>query len=50
MWPDWHDAVLVCGLAATCGGLWMIWEPLALVAAGAVILWMALPPRGPFIR
>lgn len=43
------DVLILVGLALVSVGLWHVWRPLALVVAGAVLLWVFLPPRPPFI-
>ena len=38
------------GLGALTAGIWMVSRPWALIVAGALLLWMFLPPRPPFIE
>jgi hypothetical protein len=43
------EASLALGLLLLTGGLWVWLGPVALAAPGAVIVWMALPARRPFV-
>lgn len=47
---DGGDVLLVVGLILVTCGLWDISRPAALVTVGAVLIWIALPPRSPFLR
>jgi hypothetical protein len=38
---DKRDIAFVGGAACVVGGLWAIWWPVALVAAGVGLIWLA---------
>ena len=44
-----EELVLCAGLALVAGGFWLVWTPGALLAPGAVLVWLSLPPRRPFV-
>lgn len=44
------EIVLTCGLGLLTAGLWTLCGWSALIAPGAVLTWMALPGRAPFVR
>jgi Na+-transporting methylmalonyl-CoA/oxaloacetate decarboxylase beta subunit len=44
------DVMILLGLLLVGVGLWRIYQPLALVAIGAVLLWTFLPARPPWIE
>lgn len=39
---DVRDCTLMVGLCLMGGGLWLVWEPLALIVPGAVIVYVAM--------
>ena len=43
------EALFVAALVLLTTGLWSVIGSAALVAPGAVILWVALPSRSPFV-
>lgn len=43
------EAVLVCGLAAVTAGVWAVLGAAALAVPGAVLVWVSVPSRRPFI-
>lgn len=47
---DKEDVLILLGLTLLSGGLWLWSHALALVISGAVLLWMFLPPRPPFVE
>lgn len=44
-----RDVVILSGLLLVIGGLWGVSRPAALVVPGAVLLWLSLPMRPPFV-
>lgn len=50
LWSERQELGIVIGLAVLCAGLWMVSPAAALVVAGAVLLWMHLPSRTPFVH
>lgn len=46
---DKDDVFTVIGLALVAGGMWLWLRPLALIVPGAVLLWVFLPSRPPFV-
>ena len=47
---DGHDCILVLGLVLIGVGLWSILPGVALASVGAVLVWIALPARPPFLK
>ena len=45
----WDEVFLVAGLGLVVWGLWPVWERLALIVPGAVLVWIALPQRAAFM-
>jgi len=45
--PD--ELALVTGLVLVAIGFWDLWRPGAFLVPGAVLLWLALPARYPFV-
>jgi hypothetical protein len=43
------DVVLVLGLVLLTVGLWPVLERVALAVPGAVLVWLVLPQRVPFV-
>ncbi|MGE0363359.1 MAG: hypothetical protein AB7R67_21785 [Vicinamibacterales bacterium] len=44
------ELFLTAGLALLGYGLWLTpWAPAAFIVPGGVLVWMALPPRRPFV-
>lgn len=43
------ELLVIAGLLLVVRGLWLAWRPGAFLFPGLVILWIALPPRDPFI-
>lgn len=49
-WIDAKDDLLVvAGVSLICVGVWQVFQPAALAIAGAVLLWVGLPTRPPFV-
>lgn len=47
---DLADEIWIsAGTVAVALGFWWTWRPGAYFAVGLVILWLALPSRGPFV-
>lgn len=46
--PD--ELALVGGLVLIGVGLWNLWRPGVFIVPGAVLVWIALPERKPFIE
>lgn len=46
---DRTTIVLGLGLLLMAAGCWWIWRPAGLVVPGAVLTWLTLPARVPFI-
>jgi hypothetical protein len=44
-----QEALLVVAVSLLTVGLWPVLEWVALVIPGAVLLWVALPSRAPFV-
>lgn len=47
---DKDDAMALIGLVLVAIGLWFVFRPLAFIVPGAVLLWMFLPSRPPWIE
>ena len=45
-----RDLGLVAGVGLVGYGLWAVSPPVSLAVVGAIVLWVCLPPRAPFIR
>lgn len=45
-----RDLGLVVGVGLVGYGLWGVSPPVSLAVVGAIVLWVCLPPRAPFIR
>lgn len=44
------DEILIgAGLGLIAAGLWDVWRPGALIVPGAVLVWIGLPQRAPFV-
>jgi len=43
------EILLILGVLLMAAGCWFLWWPLALVVVGVVCVWIALPPRLPFV-
>jgi len=44
------ELFLAAGLGLLGYGLWLTpWQPAAFIVPGAALVWMALPPRRPFV-
>lgn len=44
------ELFLVAGLGLVGYGLWLTpWQPAAFIVPGVALVWMALPPRHPFL-
>ncbi len=44
------EIVLALALGLIGLGCWMVWKPGAFLVPGLVLLWLALPPRAPFVN
>jgi hypothetical protein len=44
-----NEIYIGAGLVLVSIGCWLVWRPAAFLVPGAVLLWMALPARLPFI-
>lgn len=44
-----EEALLLAALGLVGWGLWQVSPSAACVVTGAVVLWIVVPPRGPFI-
>ena len=44
-----EEILLIIALLMVAGGCWFVWWPAALIVPGAVLLWLALPSRQPFV-
>jgi len=43
------EILLILGVLLVAAGCWFLRWPLALVVVGIVLVWIALPPRLPFV-
>lgn len=46
----WDDVGVVIGTGFVVAGCWRVSEAAALIVIGVTLLWVALPPRAPFVR
>lgn len=44
------ELLLIVALLLIGAGMWQVWKPGALLAPGAVLLWLTLPTRAGFFR
>ena len=44
-----EELLLLVGLVLVSFGLWSVWKPGAFLVPGAVLVWIALPSRSPFV-
>lgn len=43
------ELLLVAGLLLVGAGFWDTWRPAAFLVPGVVLIWLALPGRGPLV-
>jgi hypothetical protein len=47
---DRSDVLLLAGLGLVAVGLWEVSPAAALAVPGVILVWLAVPPRPPFIQ
>ena len=45
-----EEALIYTALGLLAAGCWQVWQPGAFLVPGAVMLWLYLPQRAPFIK